>query len=235
MKKDIVDIIKEKEFIELTTEERLELTDLCASEEEFYQLKNVFANVDLMASESLIPKQETKDRLDQLFEETYPKTLWYNSVLGVLIPREKPLHRQPLMQMAAVALLLILVVPLFRSTLKVDDKSIAQTEVRAEESVVNQSSETSSEKVENEDLPNADGSVIPDVLPDLVGSTLTVNSQMISELKEAEKGLMELESPVPGSKHPDGIFMGGASSQSIAFSLPASESSELLDLLTVTF
>ena len=232
MKRDIVDIVMEKEFIELTQNERVELKEFCTSEEEYNQLKNVFTSVEGMTFDTPEPKAETKDRLDQLFDETYPKAspVWYSSVLAVLVPKEKPLHRQPLMQIAAVALLLLLVVPFFGTDMTANDNLMADNDVVTTESV--EEKEDASMLQEHEEA--ADDEILMENM-DAGGNTSGVASLAAVE-PELTPTSTFASSPAPSSNHPDGIFMGGAGSdESIAYSQPASESSDLLDLLTTAF
>ena len=236
MNKDIVDIVMEKEFIELTEQERSELQEFCSTEEEYDQLKDVFTNVENMTFGTFVPKQETKDRLDQLFDQTYPKAapMWYSSILTVLVPREKPIHRQPLMQIAAVALLLIMVVPLFRSEMSADATLLADNDVPATENV-NLNEESAVEQDEAQEQA-AESSAETRNMEDSNrgGVTETLTSSVDDEMNASGAGLALAVPPAPVSTHPDGIFIGRSDTE-VAYSQPASESSDLLDLLTVTF
>ena len=115
MEKDIVDIITEKEFIELTPEEKKEILEYCGGEDEFYQMKSVFAGVGGMSFDNPKPSSDTKKSLDNLFNEKYPKVtpVWYMSALAVVIPKDKPFIQQPLLKVAAIGLLFVLLVPFF--------------------------------------------------------------------------------------------------------------------------
>lgn len=117
MERDVMDIIKDKEFIELTAAERAELGELCSSEEEFDQVKSMFAGMSVMDWSNPTPKAETKASLDHLFAQKHPKAapIWYNAPLAVIAPKGKPFYRQPLIQAAAVGLLIFLAYPLVNS------------------------------------------------------------------------------------------------------------------------
>ena len=60
MKRDIIDIVKEKDFIALTASERNELADLCSTEAEYNQLKSVLLDVVAVEWSNPQPKNETK-------------------------------------------------------------------------------------------------------------------------------------------------------------------------------
>jgi len=136
MEKELVNTILEKEFNELSSNERVALNDYCTSEEEFEQLKMVFLSVEsLKKSETVQPRVETKNSLDDIFAQKHghkPRAIWYNSALVVLYPTEKTFVKRPLVQIAAVALLLLLAYPLVNST-KIQDQSETQlAEVKVE-------------------------------------------------------------------------------------------------------
>ena len=239
MKKDIIDIVAEKEFMELTSEERTELNEFCTNEQEYNQLKNVLLNVSSLKAEPVSPRKETKESLDRLFETSFPRSapLWQSSVLAAVIPRDKPLYKQPLMHLAAVALLLILVVPMFQQEISIAKTSIAQiennnteqtnlplkheqkdTESQTENTAVPISVEKEANEIEEESV-----SIRSDL--DFSGISVSDNLPVF-----AGSGLSE----VSVTDHPDGVFSGNLETE-VAFSQPASASEDLLDLLTATF
>jgi len=67
MKKDLIDTIMEKEFIELSNAERKELEEFCTTESEYIQMKEVFISVEAMPLDNPTPRKETKEKLDELF------------------------------------------------------------------------------------------------------------------------------------------------------------------------
>ena len=113
MERDILDIVTKKKYFELTDTEKLELQEVCSTEEEFDQLKYVMSNVSTITWNEDSPKPETKAKLDDIFAETHPKAapVWYTSVLTFLAPADKPFYRQPILQLAAVGLLVLLALP----------------------------------------------------------------------------------------------------------------------------
>ena len=231
MGKDIIDIVKEKEFIQLTVEERLELKELCSTEDEFNQMKNVLLNVEGIQYSNETPKQETKDSLDLLFSQSYPKAspLWYNSVLAVVIPKEKPIYRQPLVQLAAIALIIFMVIPFYQTDINNNQSQLAQNTRDGKNIVVDEMKPIESS--------------VDDVIVDdnhVQNQTQTLTDEYAIELPSAMDVTMEPTSGfadafAPGVDHPDGVFNGSVSDVAIAFSLSADQSVDLLDLLTSTF
>ena len=93
-------------------------------------MKNVFASVSSLEFENPSPSEETKKSLDDLFHQTHPKAapVWYMSALAVIAPKEKPFYRQPVIQVAAIGLMIFLLSPLFFSDVVQENNQIAQVE-----------------------------------------------------------------------------------------------------------
>jgi len=241
MEKDYLNIIKEKEFIELSSTERAELADICTSEEEFNATKAMLRNVDSIIVEPITPEPKTKASLDSLFAQSYPKAapIWYNSVFAVIVPKEKPLYRQPLLQVAAAFLIFWMVFPFFNSELKTENKKLAKVEKQHDEELpvikepkaeiqqempVTRQTTNEQQPISNNETPVLNPSAAE--RRSFPGSSeATSFSAMI-----ADEEVIALEK----STHPDGVFIS-SSDQSIAFGQSANETSDLLDLLTATF
>lgn len=221
MKKDLIDTIMDKEFNELSVLEKVELKEFCTTEEEYNQMKDVFVGVEAMNLETPKPKKETKESLDNLFADTYPKAapIWYSSFGATIMPKDKPVYRQPLMQIAAVALLLVMIYPFWSSDVVQNPQQ--PTVAKVEDKIEDQSPEPKVQVAE----------VIPATQPEETieeqpVTTRSISSTVLTPVAEptivasvAATGMTE--------PHPDGVY--------VALSQPASEDPELLDLLTTTF
>ena len=157
MERDVMDIIRDKEFIELTAADRAELGEMCSSEEEFDQVKSMFAGISAMNWSNPAPKAETKESLDHLFEQKHPKAapIWYNAPLAVIAPKGKPFYRQPLVQAAAVGLLIFLAYPLVNSSV-MDSKTnqVATLEKEMTSSEMNEADKLAySKQYDNSGMP----------------------------------------------------------------------------------
>jgi hypothetical protein len=239
MEKELVNTVLEKEFNELSSNERVALNDYCNSEEEFEQLKMVFLSVEsLKKSETVQPRVETKNSLDDVFAQKHghkPRAIWYNSALVVLYPTEKAFVKRPLVQIAAAALLLLLAYPLINST-KIQDQSETQlAEVKIEKENVKPST-TKTSNTESE------STVVEPAIEPIV-QTRSVEMETVYEdvmVAAAEMSVEEYRSEpeavyaaVPvAAERPDGIYTG---SSSVTFSQPASAQPQVFDLLTTTF
>ena len=242
MERDYLDIIKEKEFIELNSAERAELAEVCATEEEFNATKAMLLQVDRIVVEPITPEPKTKESLDSLFAQTYPKAtpIWYNSVFTVIVPKHKPVYRQLLVQIAAAFLLFWMVFPFFNSNLKMEDKQLAIVEKKQEEKPVVETAESEEAQTNENPISAAENEQEHDELQEAETPTSTL---VFAERSSAPGFADELvfsaivsedEKTEGSSTHPDGIFMGD-SDKTIAFGQSAQETSDLLDLLTATF
>lgn len=239
MEKELVNTILEKEFNELSSNERVALNDYCTSEEEFEQLKMVFLSVEsLKKSETLQPRVETKNSLDDIFAQKHghkPRAIWYNSALVVLYPTEKTFVKRPLVQIAAVALLLLLAYPLVNST-KIQDQSETQL---AEVKVEKQNVKPLTAKTSN---PASESTIVEPAIEPIVQTRSVEMDAMYEDVMVAapEMSVEEYRSepeavfatvPVVAER-PDGIYTG---SSTVTFSQPASAQPQVFDLLTTTF
>ena len=266
-----MDIVKEKEFIELTAQERAELGDLCASEEEYNQVKSMFAGISSMDWSNPTPRAETKESLDHLFAQKYPKAapVWYNAPLAVVAPKGRPFYRQPLVQVAAIGLLALLAYPFVNSTVmnastdqvalleKKDAESLPSAS-KEKEAVAEEKTDVSKEsEVLNEEEVKAETGVVTtnetplnmqerelEVPADPARTIVTTSSAFSSpaadvfafsgetmDVKDVVSATVAGAS-VPGSTHPDGVFIG---EEIEVYSVPASAEPAVFDLLTTTF
>lgn len=264
MEKDIIDIITEKQFIELSSVEREELQEFCANEDEYNHLRDVMLGVNSLTFEKVSPKKETKQKLDDLFNETYPKVapVWYMSVLAVVVPKEKTILQQPLLKVAAVCLLILLAYPIFNNDVVTEENQIAElTEVNKEDNALNEGEiesevESLSEDVATNEQPKVDEDLIlPSDQPESFGSdTRTVSPPISSGLTISDivagpttvlTGTTSLGSntttftatgaAAPGVNHPDGIFDASGDLSAVSSSTSAAETPDVFDLLTPTF
>jgi hypothetical protein len=235
MEKELVNTVLEKEFNELSSDERVALNDYGTSEEEYEQLKMVFLSVEaLKKSETMQPRFETKSSLDDIFAQKHghkPRAIWYNSAMVVLYPTEKTFVKRPLVQIAALALLLLLAFPIVNST-KIQDQSETQV---------------AEVKVDKENLkPATTKTTTPEASSTLAEPTVQTRSIDMEPLSEdmmvtAAEMSVEAYSSEPEAvfaavpalaERPDGIYTG---STIVTYSQPASAQPQVFDLLTTSF
>ncbi|MFN5785799.1 MAG: hypothetical protein ACK457_07490 [Flavobacteriia bacterium] len=243
MEKELVKLLLEKDYTELSPSERVALREWCSGEEEFEHLKSVIQGVDqIRMVRQFAPRPEVKSSLDALFEQRHAKQapmLWYNSIMLALYPKDKPLTHRPLLQLAAVTLLLIIVYPfLFNSEIVEKKQQVAQVEEQKE------SIQTDKElTTEHTDKDYSAPSVESEVVEDFVVESDEVSVDQIVAMNSSE-GIISLDEPTAGvtyswrtapgevSTHPDGIYLGESA---VSYSQSAATQPAVFDLLTVTF
>lgn len=123
MEKKIQDIIENNTFDQLSEQALLELKDWCTTRDEFNQLKQLFETLSTLQQKSeLEPKKQTKESLDALFMKKHSMGKFAslsNSILRTIYPIDKEFHKRPLVQLAALIVLVLLVVPFLNAPEKI--------------------------------------------------------------------------------------------------------------------
>lgn len=241
MEKELVDKIVDKKFIELTASEKVELQEWFTSEEEFDQMKAVFTAVEQMKAEQIfIPKAETKRSLDELFAQKNAKSapvLWYNSVLVALYPTDKTMLRRPLMQIAAIGLVLLLVYPfLSPEKLMEEQKQIAKVEEKQEKKAEQEFKVEEIKPTTQVESPIETIITRESVLEESISDVIIADEISVSRASQPASGAFAFSSASDASAekfdHPDGVFTGGST---VAYSQAASSQPAIFDLLTAAF
>lgn len=243
MEKEITDLFRYKNYLELDNRERELLNDLCESEEEFEQMKNLFDGIELIKNEKLRPSAKTKSSLDSMFADIHRKdnkVFWYNGTLTMLYPKDKPLQRRPIMQIAAAVVLVIIAIP-FLNNDKIDEvkPQLAKVETIQKETESTKNASNSVNSIEKNPGVDTQENI----------TSLTASTVLISKDKnETETTIIEsVDVPVSMSMasqpelsvvatdelfdHPDGVFEG----TEVSFSRSAGQQTGILDLLTAAF
>jgi hypothetical protein len=115
METELIELICQREYHELSAKEKKALLNWCSSEEAFRELKILFVRIQqLNAMQEISPNPHTKRRLDALYAKQYPKrfsTRWNLNGLNGMYPINKPLYLRPLIQVAAVVMISLLSLP----------------------------------------------------------------------------------------------------------------------------
>ena len=256
MNKELVEIVVNKSFVELSMSEKEQLFEWCSTEEGFDQLKNVFIEVELMKNQSTENvRPSTKDKLDLLFTEKYKvgKAFRWNSSIGkVMYPFDKPFHRRPIIQIAALLLLLLLAFPVMVKTKEISNRSqLAKNEMKDGEKKISkpkknkeQSPEESSNTPPENQLIAADkqssrkdliiekatAEAVSDV-PAQGGVNVSENSNQVSP-SVASPSAADSKNQFSGFQ-PDGLYR--EVNNGVNFSKSISVTPSVLDLLSVAF
>lgn len=252
--KDVFDIIAERNFDQLNQEEQSLVAEVCANEDEFLQMKQVLLQVaDMNAVQQEAPSPKVKASLDDIFAaQNFPKTapIWYNKLWVAVYPQDKKMYQRPLIQVAAVLLLIVGILPMMMNTDFETAPSIAKLEKpvqesKKEETLVTENDEVKSrEKSEGElsksetILEEQEMNVAEDMRTDQPNSFFTDKDRLETyRSKSAEPSIAPMTSMAEAKSlinHPDGVFNGGIT-VSDKYSVTVSEQPEILDLLTATF
>ena len=238
MEKDTVEYIRNKSFFELTKEEKEGMKELFTTEEGFNEIKAMFVQMDGLSVESFEPSKNVKEELDDIFVHQYPATQ-SKSFLALIVPKNKPFYRQPLVQIAAMALLLLLVVPVFNSPLVEETIQVAkiEKEEKIEKEIQNKlKSKTLEQHESNAELKLEEKK--SEIQPDQLGEERTAKMHVLQPQilpGPVESFPVSIEAPQKVEfNHPDGIYQEDIESSALT-SVSVEESDDLLDLLTTTF
>lgn len=232
MAQDVFDIIKNKEFHELSVDEMKEVMECCETQDEFYSMKNVLNEVDSMMVKDLRPSGKTKENLDMIFDEVHStKTrVWYSSIGAVIIPMNKPIHKQPLMYIAAMLVALFFIYPFggdqFNTNQQANPTVAVNQEVQEEPIQTNEN--TQAEVMKDMSIQDLESAPL-----DRIMDETSIDSRVADPIMEPSLSLAEaVAATQPGTGHPDGVFSGLTGDLN---SVPVSKQPDVLDLLTVTF
>jgi hypothetical protein len=243
MDKEIVDIVLKKSFFELTDVERKDVFEWCSSEEEFDQMKHVFMEVELMKkNQEETVHEDKKKSLDNLFNQKYNQrpAYWSNSIVVSLYPIDRPFQRRPLVQIAALAIVLLLSYPLYQNvhnevteprlsqnhqakkTMKKEDFSTVKNEktevLKSPESLESRAYIALVDRQENFEGAAFEGAIVEAKRMDI-----DLSASMVEELATA-----------PVASHSDGIYKGVAIDD-VNYSTSINETPDYLELLTAAF
>jgi len=94
MEKELIDIIKTKKFVELSSTEKANLSEWVQTEEDFESIKFLYLGMEEMLEENY-PSENVKSSLDKLFAETHPQPSFFAVLFLFLFPPQKSLWFKP--------------------------------------------------------------------------------------------------------------------------------------------
>ncbi len=231
----------EKKYGELTDSEKAQLSGMVDSEEEFEGMKEFMTRIETSLSGfETVPDSKVKAKLDDVFYEQHPKDrgvgLW--AVVPTLFPADKKLWQQPMLRVAALIIVALLVIPLFRidkdTTVQVAENKHKVTGNVESPEVDTQTGDKVSSPTDQTVVTEEPHSAVvveqPTVrVPDFVPQPISSAPGMISD------DIMSFAAT--GSTHPDGVFVGDVAFDETVRSgqKPVSSNIAVLDLLTATF
>lgn len=94
MEKELIDIVKTKKFVELSSTEKANLSEWVQTEEDFESMKFLYLGMEEMLEENY-PSENVKSSLDKLFAETHPQPSFFAGLFLFLFPPQKSLWFKP--------------------------------------------------------------------------------------------------------------------------------------------
>lgn len=94
MEKELIDIVKTKKFVELSSTEKANLSEWVQTEEDFESMKFLYLGMEEMLEENY-PSENIKSSLDKLFAETHPQPSFFAGLFLFLFPPQKSLWFKP--------------------------------------------------------------------------------------------------------------------------------------------
>ena len=182
MEKKIQDIIENNTFDQLSEQRLLELKDWCKTRDEFNQLKHLFETLStIQQKDALAPKKQTKESLDALFMKKHSmgkSASLSNSILRTIYPIDKEFYKRPLVQLAALIVIVLLVVPFLNAPEKITSNLTKIASVKTD------NTNSSKEKSVNNNKSNSD---VKNATPLKIAKALPVNETIQSiELAKME-------------------------------------------------
>jgi hypothetical protein len=241
MEKEITAIFLDKEFHELSASEKEQIKDLCENEEDFEQMRFLFSGMAQIRTQDVQPSDEIKKSLDGIFAEVHgskDRVFWYNTILTLVYPTDKAVHKRPLVQIAALLTVILLTVPFFRNEELAKTSAIQVAEQKVEDKSDDNGAkgpvQDNSPAVNTENQINGTTDRMPTDFS--VQDTDDSGAEMIADvLNEDVVRTMSRAEAAPASgmafAHPDGVYMG----ETAVFSISTADVPEVLDLITAVF
>ena len=196
MEKKIQDIIENNTFDQLSEQRLLELKDWCTTRDEFNQLKHLFETLStIQQKEALAPKKQTKESLDALFMKKHSmgkSASLSNSILRTIYPIDKEFYRRPLVQLAALIVIVLLVVPFLNAPEKITSNLTKIASIKTD------NANSSKEKSVNNNKSNSD---VKNVTPIKIAKALPV-SETIQSIELAKMEVVEVSDYTASNDEP---------------------------------
>ncbi len=202
---DLEAIIKEKDFIELTVQERELVGEIASNEEEYNTLKSfLLATESAIAEDKIVASDAMRQHvMDELYAPVSSKKTWFSSFFSFLFPENTPVFRYPAFQLSLIVLLFfgfffMMDNPFKNEELALNDKVVEQTD----EKVRPVEEKVKDEKVaenEMEKIPVEDEAITDDILEPLAESIVVEDDimevQVMEDLADADIS-MDVEAEV---------------------------------------
>lgn len=245
MEDRLIDIFKKSNFHELNHEEKTFISELCSNEEEFENVKHLYAGMETLANESFrMSSDSVKTQLNQEFQEVHGAEGGFR-VLKFLFPPITPIHTKPGVQ---IAFLLVFVGTIYYSfsRLSIDKNQpvlFSQNVENQDKNAKEDNAELSEHKTDNvlKESSELEASIaeIPVREDASMESEIMSSDLMLAERDENVEEVVfmdeaSMSAPAPTAMSVSGMERSG-DNENLFIIEPIGDNLELLDDLFVTF
>ena len=246
MEERLLEIFKKSSYHQLSSEEKEFISELCANEEDFENVKHLYSGMESLADESFQMNSDTvKNQLDAEFKEVHSADSGFR-ILKFLFPPIAPIYAKPGMQIAFLLLFIVTIYVAINRMPINDEKAVLYSQNTEQEDVKRseEKAETRENKTEqNDDKLTEENILIPELpIPeDLTESAEIIsNDFMIAEVDESIEDVLLMDEMVSPEMAPTTAMAiagveGEIDNDELFFIEPIGDNLELLDDLFVTF
>ncbi|RCL74560.1 MAG: hypothetical protein DBW72_04225 [Flavobacteriales bacterium] len=246
MEERLLEIFKKSSYHQLSSEEKEFISELCANEEDFENVKHLYSGMESLADESFQMNSDTvKNQLDAEFKEVHSADSGFR-ILKFLFPPIAPIYAKPGMQIAFLLLFIVTIYVAINRMPINDEKAVLYSQNTEQEDLKRseEKAETRENKTEqNDDKLTEANTLIPELsIPeDLTESAEIIsNDFMIAEVDESIEDVLLMDEMVSPEMAPTTAMAiagveGEIDNDELFFIEPIGDNLELLDDLFVTF
>ena len=246
MEDRLLEIFKKSSYHQLSSEEKVFISELCTSEEDFENVKHLYSGMESLADESFkMNSDAVKNQLDAEFKEVHSADSGFR-ILKFLFPPITPIYAKPGMQIAFLLLFIVTIyVGINRMPIN-DEKAVLYSQNTEQEDVnrTEEKAETKEDKtVQNDDNLMDENTLAPNrSIPEenLTESPEFIsNDLMLAEVDESIEDVLLMDKIVSSEMAPAAMAISGVESEiendDLFIIEPIGDNLELLDDLFVTF
>jgi len=196
------DIVKNKEFYELTPEERLVVKDIAQNEADFNELKYLLTeSASFFGGRTVGASNEMRQHImEKLYPPTAKPIAWYQPILVFLFPPQKSFYQYPAFQFASILVIFLGIFTLWKSPFETKQFAVNTKGAKQEQKIEKPVPERES------DLPQIDNDIesITPVEADFepLPSPEPVVNRLVENTEELNVELSDLQNNSNGSVIP---------------------------------
>ena len=190
---ELEEIVKHKDFIELTAEERELVKALASNEEEYDNLKSFLLATEATYAEEKVYASETLKTkvMHELHDSTTQRSAWYSSFFSFLFPERTQFFRVPAVQLAMVGVVIFGFFFWFQSPIEPENLAVNQPVDRIEDkkSEPDKFEENKVERKMDEQIQ------VQNEIPAQEKSTIIEEPEVLDEVNATRDVVLDMEAP----------------------------------------